>query len=67
MNLGRWIISLTGLVEILQLFGIVEGSFDFIAQDVENISRSFFVSPNSALPAKFFNDQGAIGITACRT
>lgn len=38
MNLGRWIIRLTGLVEILQLLGIADGGFDLIAKDVENIS-----------------------------
>ena len=38
MNLGRWIVRLTGLVEILQLLGIEDGLFQFIAYGLEDVS-----------------------------
>jgi len=36
MHLGRWIIRLTGLVEILKLLGIADGLFQFMAYSFED-------------------------------
>lgn len=67
MYLGRRMIRLTGLVENLKLPGIANGCFHFIAYGLENVPRPFIISRNAILYVQGFNDQGAIGITACRT